>query len=670
MSNPSDRLVYQLPHHFQEDFPRFIEFVQAYYAWLYRNGGFTEAEITYLRGEENWFIDDISKYYETGDLRYIAKGDASLETQAIINASNHKNPGKVATDLMGDYQLDRAFAFFETSDGFALEMADGVDFQAPKTNPSFITSWFSALSFVDPGLVANGVTVDKMLLIRLLKFIYLIKGTAKSIEIFFNIFLNLPVSISDGSLTLFNPKDRIAILDDNFVLDGNIFLRDDDYYNEFTYVIQVYDPSGVSDSVFNNFYLRYIHPSGFKAVLQNTYVPPSTLPNPVNLIDVENGSIYDSFTFDRNSVAYLVDTDRNLKEVGINQPRLSYDPLYATPKGCIFEAQSTNMLLKSNGFDQTVWTKTGGTIVSDTFAGIDGNTTGWKLVEGVGATAKFITQTVAVAIGKVCSFSVFVQAQGRTFVRLSCDSTTFNTSAVNAIFDIQNNLIISKSTQVTAKITPYRDGWCRVDFSATSLNTTPAVMSISLMSNGTTTAYQGNGTSGIHLYGAQFEYGPVTSRIITTTTSETRDDEILTFITDAPWYTAGEGTMTFNLIQPTNLVLGTLAEFLDIQSGSYIRLNIELGTIKFNCSDGRTTTGIPSVPGSVTKIAISWNAAGQFRSAINGNISDVLSAAIFQADNINIGNSSGLTRSIQAVVQDVNYYPVLATNDNLVSFTS
>ena len=175
MSNPFSRIKYEVPQHFLYDYPKFIRFIESYYGWLYRNGGFTRAETDLIRQEENWFKQDIQKYYDTGDVRYISKDDPNNQVLSLIGDGNKGNPGKQADAFYSDYVLERAFDFFETADGDRFETSDENLIEARHQNDYVISQWNKAFSFFDTTNSSVAVSVDQMMLIRLIRFFYDVK---------------------------------------------------------------------------------------------------------------------------------------------------------------------------------------------------------------------------------------------------------------------------------------------------------------------------------------------------------------------------------------------------------------------------------------------------------------------------------------------------------------
>lgn len=258
MSNIKYFIPKQFPERYLEDYPKFVSFMKAYYEWVYRQDGYTKAEYDYLITEQLWLQTDIEKYVLQGGLQFAG---TSTQDDVLIDMSHSLQSGAYVDHLIPQYFLERTFDLFEDSEDEIFITADGNSFEAPVIDQNIINLWFYKLGF--PQVAHNNLngTYDQFSLIRSLKWIYSIKGTAQSIQLFFNIFFNETVTVS-------YPKSEIAIIDDNWIPDvyGNV--RDDNYYNEYSYVITVANPVSTYTETIDAIYNHLIHPAGFTMFLE------------------------------------------------------------------------------------------------------------------------------------------------------------------------------------------------------------------------------------------------------------------------------------------------------------------------------------------------------------------------------------------------------------------
>lgn len=254
---PSIALHNQFPQNIQDHNPNFVLFMKKYYEWMYKDSGFTKDEIDYVIAQQNWLTTDIEKYLETGAIQY---SGVATQNEALIQMSGTKHSGAWLDNAVSAYFLEREFEKYTDINDVIFETADGYDLETPKFDENYISLWLARLGYDSTYISRLHTTFDQMLMIRNLKLIYSIKGTFSSIQLFFNMYF-------DEVVTIYNPKFDIAVIDSNFQPDYDNYIRDDNYYNEYSYVIYVSrDPSHYTEQI-NNIYMKYIHPAGFKMFL-------------------------------------------------------------------------------------------------------------------------------------------------------------------------------------------------------------------------------------------------------------------------------------------------------------------------------------------------------------------------------------------------------------------
>ena len=195
------------------------------------------------------------------------------------------------------------------------------------------------------------------------------------------------------------------------------------------------------------------------------------------------GTTLDSrVTFSRASNATLVDSTG----------KLTYAP--------------NNLVLRSEEFDNASWTKTSGRVIptSETTAP-DGTLTAFKhipnagIIMGAGASETRVFQDVAAIIGVKYIYSMYAKAAEYDQIQFSIIATP----SANVTFSLTLGTIIGGGAGGIASITPVGNGWYRCSFSLPAGVTTVQVR----FSAEDSTAFEnrGNGTSGIYVWGAQFE---------------------------------------------------------------------------------------------------------------------------------------------------------------------
>jgi hypothetical protein len=240
-------------------------------------------------------------------------------------------------------------------------------------------------------------------------------------------------------------------------------------------------------------------------------------------------SLDSKVTFTRASSATYIDSNGTMQTAATNVARFDHHPVTKQSLGLLIEESRTNILPHSQNTAGTGWFLIGATASTDVATAPDGTLTADKLIEDSANTGHNIRQnsTVSVAIGTVITGSVYVKPAGRTqlIARFDDNVGAFTTGA-NGTFDL-----VAKSTTAgvgspVLAISDAGNGWYRCSITATTQATGIVSLVIDTVSNGAQ-SYQGDGTSGLYLWGAQVEVGSfATSYIPTTTAAVTRAADV------------------------------------------------------------------------------------------------------------------------------------------------
>jgi hypothetical protein len=251
----------------------------------------------------------------------------------------------------------------------------------------------------------------------------------------------------------------------------------------------------------------------------------------------------------------------------------------------------TNLLLRSEEFDNASWAKTQSSVSSNTATSPAGGTTADSLVEDSAASVQhYIIQNPSITANTNYTASVYVKANTRSSVRFGF----LNSGLVNgayAHFNASTGVISSQTTAGTATNISYSmdsvgSGWyrCRVTCTVDTSSATGAFF-VGLVDGSNNVIYTGNGTSGIFLWGAQLEQASSVGEYISTTST----------INSAPRFdhnpTTGESLGLLVEEQRTNLLL----QSEEFDNAGWPRSGTTLPTITANASvapDGATTADL------------------------------------------------------------------------------
>tara|TARA_R110000824_G_scaffold88882_2_gene218332 strand:+ start:819 stop:2540 length:1722 start_codon:yes stop_codon:yes gene_type:complete len=379
---------------------------------------------------------------------------------------------------------------------------------------------------------------------------------------------------------------------------------------------------------------------------------------------------------------YFPTTDR------LNIPQIDYTD------GCpsiLIEPQRTNLFSYSEQFDNGAWTKDGVSASTENFTNPRGEALSYFLKEGSTNGAHQIYTANTIVAGSINTISFLLKRKvgsADRFLRVQSTDGSFSNGA-RVIFDIQNMIIstsvasLGTGSNVSASIESFgADGWfkvsltCKIDEVSTVFRNNNYLQNQgSLFSAG----YQGDGTSGVYIFGAQLEQGSYpTSYIPTVASIVTRNVTTVskTGISDLIGQTEGvlfvESASLVSL-DSTNARLITLSNGntnnrIQIQyttSNNTILLAIQSngGTSQFQLTSSYTTTNL-------NKIAVRYK-VNDFSLWVNGT---KIFTIINQAMPIDLSKLSfdrgDTTSSFYGKTKHVQLYKTYLTDTELIALTT
>lgn len=249
------------------------------------------------------------------------------------------------------------------------------------------------------------------------------------------------------------------------------------------------------------------------------------------------------------NTATRVNSSGLIEVINANLPRFDYDPVTLACRGLLVEEARTNVVVGSEEFGGS-WTKTNTTIADNTTASPGGTNTADTFAETTAnAThSMFASAATNVTSGVTYTQSVFIKAGTISVIQLTFGSAQFGTDAF-ANYDVANGIIGTVGSASTARIKPYKNGFYRLELTATATATTTSAPCVIVfcnnnLSSGRAPSYAGSTASNVFVWGGQFETGAfATSYIPTTSAALTRNADVATITGTAfsDWWQATRG---------------------------------------------------------------------------------------------------------------------------------
>ena len=353
-------------------------------------------------------------------------------------------------------------------------------------------------------------------------------------------------------------------------------------------------------------------------------------------------------------------------------PRIDYYTSSGTV-GCpalLVEPAGTNLALQSEAFN-TTWSPVqllafnSGSVINTTGT-LDpyGTNVADLIVPNTTLNQHRLDQTTVSASGSY-TFSVFVKRAGYDFARLRI-------GLAGASFNLASGTITATDSGIVSAIQSYGNDWYRCIVSK-AVSAANEVIRINVGDSALVPDFQGNGTSGLYVFGAQYETGSVaTSYIPTTTASATRNADVIN-VTGAVSGCIGqtEGTIYWDIAYVGGVLTGTGNPELGVRNQAFtnwIGLTSNSPSLPFRISARTTTTANPiNYSANITsgKAALAWSSAGLVLYVNGVSVATSATNPNFSFSRVDIGNTSSMPFKANAFA----LYTTRLTNEELELLT-
>jgi hypothetical protein len=357
--------------------------------------------------------------------------------------------------------------------------------------------------------------------------------------------------------------------------------------------------------------------------------------------------------FTRASTATFVGSNGLIQSAAIDVARFDHDPITLACRGLLIEESRTNVMLRSQDFSQSMWTKTNSTISGTLYTDPSGTSTANELVEDVLSAAHTCQQGTGTSatIGSTYTFSLFVKRKTSSNQFLLIGASGLVSAAfmsVNLTNGVTATGIGSPAAPINVSSTAYPNGWYRVQFSVVATAAASITLDIRLSRDGTwaNRSYLGDGVQSSLVWGAQVEVGSFpTSYIPTTTASVVRSADLCSISGSnfTGFWNQSAGTLveTFEASPNTNTTYASASNGNIVQNSLHLDNDTGLMRAVYYSGSAIVATldlGAVGTVGTVNTIATAYS-VNDFAASRNGGtvVTDTSGAVPASLSQINIG---------------------------------
>ena len=390
-----------------------------------------------------------------------------------------------------------------------------------------------------------------------------------------------------------------------------------------------------------------------------------------SLVDAVTGASLVTFT--RASSGTFVDSAGVLQTAATDVPRFDHNPTTGESLGLLVEEARTNLLVRSEEFDNASWGLIGTPTANATTA--PNGTITADLITTNGSQAQAF-QGITISSGATVTGSYFLKSNGINEIEIVLLASNNTTPYGRATFNTSTGVVSvpattsNGGTNASASIQAFANGWYRCSVTVTY----PAVTSAGIRINAP------GATGGIYLWGAQLEAGAFpTSYIPTTTAAATRSADVASIGGSAftSFYNQTEGTVFAEFGPYGNGGATKNAGIVQIDSGSAVnRIGLFGGGIISpvfivdTSSVNQVYISASTIsPSAISKISGTYK-VNDFARAVNGsNLGTDSSGSVPTVNQMLIGTGSAGVSELNGTIRRLVYWGQRLPNNVLQAIT-
>ena len=373
-------------------------------------------------------------------------------------------------------------------------------------------------------------------------------------------------------------------------------------------------------------------------------------------------------TFSRSSTATYIGSDGLIKSAAVNEARFDHNPATGESLGLLVEEARTNEHPNStiNALSQGIVGLTQGSASIVAPTGATSTVETWAVDTSTGNhSGYYFYSNDTVAYG----YSLFVKPNGTTKILVSTN-TRDNDPGISVDLTTGQVFAGTSSNYLISKLT---NGWVRISVITPSMRAHgPGFRLLDASGN---SSFTGNGTSGVYVWGMQFERGSSSTSYIPTSGSQvTRAADVasITGTNFSSWYRQDEGTIntafTSNGKTAANLIwrFSSGSESMVLWAG-----NTGTGALVVDTAGGRTVQLLAREQIANGKNAFAYK-QNNFAFVQNGGAAstDTAGNTTTTINSLIVAQQTGGENPLNGTIARLAYYPVRLPDATLQALTA